>query len=110
MILFKPEHVEKILNRTKWQTRRVSSTGKKRWNVGSTHLAKTKMLSKEYFAKLEILAVYPEAILDISEADAVAEGYPGKAAYLEAFCRINKLTYEDLVGLMVFVVKFQVVS
>jgi len=110
MILFKPEHVEKILDRTKWQTRRISSTGKKRWNVGTIHLAKTKMLSKEYFARLEILAVYPEAILNISEEDARAEGHSSKDAYLMAFCRINKLVYEDLMGLMVFVIKFRVVA
>jgi len=110
MILFKPEHLDLILNGTKTQTRRISSNGKKRWNVGAVHLAKTKMLSKEYFAKLEILAVYPEAIMDISEEDARAEGYPTRHAYLAAFCRINKLTYEDLVGLMVFVVKFRVVA
>jgi len=110
MILFQKEHVQSIREGAKTQTRRISSTGKKRWKVGAVHLAKTRMLSGEYFAKLEILAVYPEAILNISEEDARAEGYPTRHAYLAAFCRINKLAYEDLMGLMVFVVKFRVVA
>ncbi len=110
MILFKPEHLDLILTGTKTQTRRISSTGKKRWNVGAVHLAKTKMLSKDFFARLEILAVYPEAILNISEEDARAEGYPTRLDYLDAFCRINKLSLVDLMGLMVFVIKFRVVA
>ncbi len=107
MMLFKPEHVAPILDGSKTQTRRIWK--KQRANVGSIHLAKTKMLSKEYFARLEILVVYQEHILNISEEDARAEGYPTRHAYLAAFCRINKMQYEDLKDLIVWVVKFRAV-
>ena len=105
MLLFKPEHVEPILAGTKTQTRRIWK--RKHANVGAVHLAKTKMLSKEYFAKLEILAVWQEDILDITEEDARAEGYSGHDEYLAAFCRINKLGLGDLDNLMVWVVRFR---
>jgi hypothetical protein len=107
MLLFTPEHVGPILAGTKTQTRRIWK--KKRANVGSTHLAKTRMISKEYFAKLEILAVYQEHILNISEEDSIAEGYPSKHAYLVAFCRIGKLQYAELENIVAWVVKFRVV-
>lgn len=107
MILFKPEHVAPILAGTKTQTRRIWE--RKRANVGSVHLAKTQMISKEYFAKLEILAVYLEPIMVISEEDALAEGYPTKHDYLDAFCRINKRTFDSLENMVVWVVKFKVV-
>jgi hypothetical protein len=107
MLLFKPEHQEPILSRTKTQTRRVWK--KKRANVGSIHLAKTKMLSKEYFAKLEIQAVYQERLIDISEEDAIAEGYPDSATYLTKFCEINKLKFLPT-DLITWVVKFRVVA
>lgn len=72
MLLFKQEHVNPILTGNKTQTRRIWK--KPRAKVGSVHLAKTKMLSKEYFAKLNILDVKQERLGDITEADAQAEG------------------------------------
>ena len=106
MILFKPEHVGKILTGEKTQTRRIWK--KARAKVGSVHLAKTMMLSKEYFVKLEILAVYQERLKDISDEDARAEGYHNAAAYLIAFCRINHL--EKVPDIMVYVIKFKVIA
>lgn len=108
MLLFKPEHVDLILSGSKTQTRRIWK--KPRAKVGAVHLAKTKMLSKEYFAKLEILAVYQEDILDISDEDAEAEGYYSRDDYLAAFCRINKLSMTDLDNLSVWVIKFKVAT
>ena len=87
MLLFKPIHVPLILSGEKVQTRR--SWKKARAKVGAIHLAKIKMLSKEYFARLLILAVYEERLGDISEEDARAEGYQTKYAYLVAFQEIN---------------------
>jgi hypothetical protein len=89
MLLFIPEHVPMILDGTKTQTRRIWK--RKRCNVGAIHLAKTMMLSKEYFAKLNILRVWQEPLGDISRADAIAEGYKDGNDYLNAFFTINKI-------------------
>jgi hypothetical protein len=106
MLLFKPEHQYPICTGTKTQTRRIWKA--RRAKVGSTHLAKTQMLSRDFFAKLEILDVYQERLIDISEEDAKAEGYPDSATYLAKFCEINKLKCLP-VDLMVWVVKFKVI-
>ena len=106
MILFKPEHVDMIRSGRKTQTRRIWK--KPRAKVGAVHLAKTKMLSREYFAKLRILDVYREFPSDISDDDARAEGYDDAEAYLKAFCRINRLS--EVPDKTVFVVKFEVVA
>jgi len=94
MILFQEEHVEPILNGTKTQTRRIWA--RQRAKVGATHLAKTKMLSKDFFAKVEIVRVFQETLGDISESDAKAEGYSSVEGYLRAFKKINKLTDVEL--------------
>lgn len=87
MILFRPEHVAPILEGRKTQTRRL---GDKRWNVGAIHQARTRMLNPTTtFAHLHILDVRREWLLDLSDRDGRAEGYPSRAAYLEAFFRIN---------------------
>ncbi len=122
MLLFKPQHVEPILLGLKIQTRR--SWKKARAKAGSIHLAKQRMLSKEYFARLEILEVYKERLGSISEQDARAEGYPSVMAYLIAFVNIaykckppiqneddlRALDNEyDILSQEVFVVKFKVI-
>lgn len=98
MLLFKPEHVKLIKEGIKTQSRRLwidKKTGKlrekPRCKVGSIHLAKTKMLSKEYFAKLPIERVWRELLGDISKKDAIAEGYKDGNDYLRAFFIINKI-------------------
>ena len=87
MILFKPEHIGPILAGRKTETRRIWS----RWraNVRSKHLAKTKLLSKEYFARLYIVDRREERLGDISEEDANAEGYSSREEYLAKFAEIN---------------------
>ncbi len=105
MLLFKPEHQQPILDGMKTQTRRIWK--KPRAKVGSVHLAKNKMMSKEYFARIEILAVYQERLIEITDDDARAEGYSNTEAYLTAFCRINHLA--EVPDIMVYVVKFKVI-
>lgn len=87
MILFKPEHVAPILAGIKKETRRIWK--KPMAKVGSIHLAKTKMLSKEFFARLKILEVRQEWLLEITDEDAIAEGYLSREAYIATFYRIN---------------------
>ena len=87
MILFKPKHVQPILDGIKTQTRRL---GKKRWNVGAHHQCRTRMLdAKSHFATVEILDVRREKVLDISHRDALAEGYGSIPDYLDAWLCIN---------------------
>jgi hypothetical protein len=122
MLLFKPQHIDPILSGTKTQTRRFWK--KARVKAGSIHLAKQKMISREYFARLEILEVYKEKLGSISEQDALAEGYPTVMAYLIAFVNIaykckppiqneddlRELDEEyDILTQEVFVVKFKVI-
>jgi hypothetical protein len=111
MILFRPEHVDLILKGQKTQTRRL---GKKRWNVGSVHLAKTKMLSKEHFVKLKVLDVYQEVLGDISDEDSIAEGYPNWQEYLKEFRVINKIKnddeWEQILRQIVWVVEFKAIE
>ena len=110
MILFRPEHVEPILAGRKTQTRRIGK--RSRCKVGSIHLAKTKMLSKDSFARLMIRAVYLEVLGAISDEDAKAEGYADKEAYFAAFFMINKIALADQDSWLlmpVHVVRFEVV-
>lgn len=85
MILFKPEHVQPILDGRKTQTRRL---GNRRWREGAVHQARTKMFG-DPFAYLRILDVRREVLGAITTADARAEGYTMTADYLAAFERIN---------------------
>ena len=85
MILFKPEHAPMILERRKTQTRRL---GKKRWNVGAVHQARTKMFGKP-FARLRILGVREDVLEAVSQEDAEREGYHCPSCYRAAFGRIN---------------------
>jgi len=94
MLLFKKEHIFPILLGKKIQTRRVWK--KPRANIGTIHLAKTGMLEKRYFAKLEITNVFMEKIGDISEIDSIKEGYKGKEVYLNKFFAINKTKLKKL--------------
>lgn len=101
MILFKQEHVPMILAGTKTQTRR---TGRRRWKVGSIRQAKTSYRKDSEFAQLRILAIREERLGDISEADAVAEGYANIAEYQEVFRQIYGAWEPDRV---VWVIDFE---
>jgi len=105
VILFKPEHVQPILEGRKTQTRR---TGKKRWNVGSVHQAKLNFKKgSKPFAYLKITDVRQERLGNITEADAWAEGYGSIEEYKEVFKQIYGYWNPDI---NVWVVNFEVVK
>ena len=104
MILFQDEHVQPILRGRKTQTRRM---GKKRWNIGAVHLAKTQMLSTFYFAKIKIRNVRKERLGDMSELDALKEGGYTIEEYKRVFDRINKKNGGYDPDLMVWVIDFE---
>ena len=108
MLLFKPEHVQMILDGKKTQTRRVWKT--QRIKVGSIQLAKTRMLSKEFFAKLRIKRIWKESINNISDEDVWKEGYSNnRFGYLTLFYKINK--HKDIaINPIVYCVEFEVVK
>ena len=105
MILFKPEHVAPILTGRKTQTRRL--VGKRRWKVGTVHLAKTGYRRDQTFARIRITAVRQERLGDITEEDAVREGYCSAAEYQEVFRRIYGFWDPDT---PVWVIDFEVVK
>lgn len=105
MLLFKPEHVDPILSGRKTQTRRIWK--KPRAKVGSVHLAKTVMLSREFFARLKILHVKLERLGDISQEDAKAEGGYTVESFKRIWIEINGKWDPDLI---VHVVKFEKIS
>lgn len=104
MILLKQEHVKVILSGRKTQTRR---RGKCRWRIGSIHLAKTNFKKDSVFAALKILSVRQERLGNISEADAVAEGYSSIKEYLDVFRQIYDLFDPDEI---VWIIDFEVES
>jgi|GEM_PF-1306819 len=102
MILFKEQHMKAIQSGKKTQTRRLWKSA--RAKVGSVHLAKTRMLSEEYFAKLRILDVHQEKLGDITPEDAMKEGGYSVKEFQEIWAWINKGWDPEL---MVYVVEFE---
>jgi hypothetical protein len=94
MLLFKPDHVRPILEGRKVETRRIWKAW--RCNIGSHHLAKTKMLSTEYFATLVIIDRWKECLGDITDGSAWREGYDSREDYLKKFAEINAKTIKKL--------------
>ena len=105
LILFKPEHVNPILNGVKTETRRLWKSA--RVKVGSIQLAKTQMLSKDYFAKLHILNVYQERLGDITPESAMREGGYTIESYFAKFDEINGTTDRNTI---LYVVHFEVIQ
>lgn len=58
--------------------------------TGGVYWAQTGFCKPETrFARIKVVRLWREPLGDISEADAYAEGYPDRDAYLDAFCEIN---------------------
>lgn len=86
MILFKPHHVPMILEGRKTETRR---NGKRRWNVGAIHQAKTDYSAGSMFARLKIESVRRQFLGWITAAGARREGYPSVAVFRAAWEKIH---------------------
>lgn len=106
MLLFKPEHVGPILRGEKTQTRR-AWIKRSHARIGGIHKAKTKMLSRGYFALIKILGVRQERLGDITEEDAKAEGGYTIETFRQKWVEINGSWDPDQ---LVFVVSFRVVQ
>lgn len=107
MILFQHEHVGPILRDEKTHTRR---RGRARWKVGAVHQARTNMPWQSpagHFASLRILSVKATTLLEMNDADAAAEGYPDVDRYVEAYCRINRIPYDDAILEVIWDVEFE---
>ena len=94
MFLFKPEHVLKILNDEKTQTRRIWK--KNRANVGSIHQARTELFGKP-FAHLKVIKRFDERLGDISPIDCIKEGYTSIIDYKNIWIKINGSWNPDLI-------------
>ena len=105
MILFKHSHIFPILIGLKTQTRRTWE--KARIKPGSIHLAKTEMISKQFFARLRVLEVYQERLCDMTEQDAWEEGGYTLDSYRETFQRIYGFWDDNRI---VWTVKFEIID
>lgn len=105
MILFKHFHIFPILIGLKTQTRRTWK--KARVKIGSTQQAKTEMLSKSYFARLRVLAIYQQRLGDMTDQDAWEEGGYTLEEYKKKFKEIYGFWDENFI---VWVVKFELIE
>jgi hypothetical protein len=95
VLLFKPEHVDPILAREKTQTRRRWS--RCRVKVGAIHQCNLNFSKgSRPFARIRILSIRQEPLIEISDEDCRREGYADRIAYLEAFIHVNHLENEDI--------------
>ncbi len=104
-MLFKPHHVPLILTRRKVATRRVWKTT--RAVPGRIHRVKTKLMVREYFAKILILDVFKQRLGDMTEEDAWMEGCDTLEDYKKEFTKINGYWDDNLV---VDVVRFDLLG
>ncbi len=105
MILFKHTYIFPIFIGLKIQTRRTWE--KARIKPGSVHLAKTEMISKQFFARLRVLEVYQERLGDMTEQDAWEEGGYTLDEYREIFQRIYGFWDDNRI---VLTVKFEIID
>jgi hypothetical protein len=102
-MLFKPEHIEMIKKGTKTATRRIWKVP--RVKLGGVYKCKTKMLSKDYFAKIRVQRLYSQKLSEMLDLDAKKEGYSDMASFKDIWIRINGGWLEDQ---EVIVIEFEV--
>ena len=107
-MLFQPEHIPMILNGTKTATRR--NWKKPMVKVGGIYKCKTKMLSKNYFAKIKVTKLYKQELIDMSFEDVKKEGYNTIEEFEEVFKKINKIKGYLDTDIIVSVIEFEVIK
>jgi len=88
VILFTKKNAIKIIERSKWQTRRFSLS--RRWKPGSEHWAQLNLKPDSRFARLLIKKVWTWDGTTISNEDVKAEGYLVKWEFLNEYYNLNK--------------------
>lgn len=87
MVLFKPYHVPSILVSLKTETRR---TWKRPMvKIGGQYKIKTKMISKEYYGKIEVLDLFQQRLEDMTPQDAWHEGGYTLDEFKDTWIEIN---------------------
>jgi len=86
-MLFKPEHKEMILNGTKTATRRIWK--KPMVKTGGIYKCKTKMFSKEFFAKIKVTKIFKQQLVDMTFEDLKKEGYKTTEEFIGIWEKIN---------------------
>ncbi|NDJ52620.1 MAG: ASCH domain-containing protein [Chloroflexi bacterium] len=94
---------EKVLAGQKWQTRRIAkpgdswdadsqrvliSNGRTKYEVGRT-IAVQPHRNQKAIGRIRILDIRKETVEDISEDDAIAEGFPSRADFLDEWRHIH---------------------
>lgn len=101
-MLFKPEHVERILSGKMTQIRKLWY--KPLFKVGSVQKAKTVLFSNDYFAHVIITGLRKEKLGEITIKDAMKEGYDDLESFKEDWKRTNGLWEPNTI---VYVVSFE---
>lgn len=113
-----------VLSGNKWQTRRVISphdeavrgrynrieavrhNGRLKWAVGRTYAVQPGR-GKPQVARVRVTQIRSEHITRISTADAIAEGFSSRQAFLRAWTEIHG---EDGLSYRVWIVKFELIG
>ena len=98
--------IEKILNGEKCVTRRLVKNNRRPAVPGHIHKLKINRTS-ETFGKILINSCTKEKLTDITDADAVKEGFTNKYDYFKYFMKINKI---DSIDCEVWRVRFTVIE
>lgn len=105
MLLFKKEFVEPILNGRKVETRRIYKDNVCRIREGSIHKAKTNYNSKSTFATLKITYVRKQRLGDMSEEEALREGFNSleefRNAWVKCYGKFNPAQVVHIIGFRV---------
>lgn len=87
-MLFTEDHVKKILNGEKTQTRRIWK--RPHAKVDGIYKVKTKMMSKEYYGKIQVSDIRQEPLGKMTDYDAWDEGCYNLEEFKKIWAEINK--------------------